>query len=421
MKKSDFLSNAIGLTDFTRQTILQSESLEVSGLAQEAMKMTSATHQYAMLEARRAAETAKYAQQTVDILGTTHLHILEDFARQREWLTTAVAGLDLANINRAIGMTQSSHAWVDDILSDQHRFRDLLDGFAQDRYIASQFGGVRGLGLDLMTASHAAALNFQSASASMFDSSSFGTAAFEKIGAIGLGDYSKQLNSVLAGIDFDALKDIASMAGSVLLHDLVEEDSDTTDEPPTSARLDEAIERANLATVREAVREEIEKAVKKTIGDNPSIKFSPTLIYIYIPLLCMFLNTICGPLWSRWLAQQDAADAAKKASVTQVKTKTTTRFLDHLAVKGDALPLRMGPSTTERAIMVLARGQMVEVLKRKGLWARVRYIDPLHPGVEFTGWIKIKQTQRVEDETIRRIWCALTESVSRDADACEAD
>ena len=424
MKNPDIPFDAFNLAEAARQAILDSERLGIDRFAEDAMK--ALTQQHAMLGAYDIGGQVKYLEQASALyIGATHHHILENFAKQREWLKPLLDGMDLMSINRAIGIGQTGQAWADTIARDQVRIQDLLGGFDQVRQVASQFDSAHALASGSL-ASHASALqSSNSMAASMFDPSSFGASVLEKIGAIGLGDYSKQLTSVLDGIDFDALRSIASNAGTVLANDLVEEDSVVTDEPPSTASLDEAIEHANLSTVREAVDEAVGEALRKALVENPSTRFSPAFLYIFMPIFCAILSGVVGAIGSalltRWLAQQDSEDAAKKASITQVKTKPATRFLDHLAVKSEALPLRMGPRTTERTITVLTRGQMVEVLKRKGLWARVRYIDLLHPGVEFTGWIKIKQTQRVEDETIRRIWCALTESVSRDADECEAD
>jgi hypothetical protein len=67
------------------------------------------------------------------------------------------------------------------------------------------------------------------------------------------------------------------------------------------------------------------------------------------------------------------------------------------------------------------KGQFLHVLRKKGLWLLAQYVDPTGNGVSYTGWVKVKQTQRIEDETARLIWCGLISSDAPPQDDCTDD
>jgi hypothetical protein len=226
----------------------------------------------------------------------------------------------------------------------------------------------------------------------------------------GWGEYEDQVRSLLGGIDFDALQRMATTAGVAFEQELDEDEVDDQ-RPPSAARIQSAIEQANLGAVRQAVDTMFAEAIRRTAQKKTGKKISETLLlFVLLPLLYTLINTFGSPLFARWLAQRDAEEAQAKTSPAAQQTLPQSRFADSVVVKAESLPIRRGPSTTERTLMVATRGQLLQVLRRKGRWARVRYVDALHDGVSITGWVKLKQTQRVEDETVRMIWCAMLET-----------
>jgi uncharacterized protein YgiM (DUF1202 family) len=120
-------------------------------------------------------------------------------------------------------------------------------------------------------------------------------------------------------------------------------------------------------------------------------------------LLPFLFNT-----YQAYLAHQLDAKAApeKKAPAASAES----HFDAIVVAKPETLTLRAGPSTREHVLATAHQGQFLRVLKKKGLWMLVLFVDPLKDGVSYTGWVKVKQTQRLEDETARLIWCGLLSS-----------
>ena len=206
--------------------------------------------------------------------------------------------------------------------------------------------------------------------------------------------------------DFNTLREMATSAGAVLDDELDDEEDDQ--QPPSVARIQSAIEQAALSAVRHAVDAMFAGAIRKSAEQGWAKKHLSNLIYfLLVPVLCMLAGAIISPLVARRLAQSDAEAAQAKTPATVGQHKPQSLFADIVVVRAELLPIRRGPSTREGIIAEAQRGQTLVVLKRKGLWARVRYVDTLRDGVSVTGWVKLKQTQRIEDETARMILCSL--------------
>lgn len=244
----------------------------------------------------------------------------------------------------------------------------------------------------------------------LFDTQSFADSVAKQLKAFGWGAQEDLVRSLIGGIDFDALQEMALSAGTLLEQELNAEEIDYP-QPPSASDIQSAIEHADLRAVRQAADTMYAEAIRRTSQQKPGKKLNETLLlYVLLPLLYTLINTFVSPLYARWLAQRDAERAQAKTSAAAQQHKPRSRFADTVVVRAESLPIRRGPSTTERVLVEVERGQMLQVLRRKGLWARVRYVDPLHEGVLVTGWIKLKQTQRIEDETMRMIWCAMLEA-----------
>lgn len=306
--------------------------------------------------------------------------------------------------------------YAQDLVDQSARFQDLysnafrafdqvqqtIDQLDLSNTFVSQLGG--GASIEKL-------LNTSAFVGSMFDTESFADRAAKQLKAFGWGAQEDLVRSVIGAIDFDALHEIAQSAGSLLEQELNAEEDDQP--PPSASRIRSAIEHADLRAVRQAVDTMFADAIRRTTEQKPSKKLNETLLlFVLLPLLYTLINTFGGPLYARWLAQRDAEEAQAKTLATAQLHKPRSRFADTVVVKAQSLPIRRGPSATERVLVEVGRGQMLQVLRRKGLWARVRYVDPLHEGVLVTGWIKLKQTQRIEDETMRMIWCAMLEAQS---------
>jgi len=257
---------------------------------------------------------------------------------------------------------------------------------------------------------------------SVFDTRSFADSAAKQLKMLGWGAYEDQIRSLVGGIDFDTLQEMASSAGVVLDQELDDEDEDYDQPSPSTALIQSAIERAELGAVRQAVDAMFAEAIRKSAEQSPQAKkqIPAWVLVVLLPLLYTLAGIILQPLFARWLAERDAqALSAKTPSEVQTH-KLPSRFADIVAVKPEVLPIRRGPSTTEGIVLEAKRGQMLEVLRRKGLWARVRYVDALHDGISVTGWVKLKQTQRIEDETVRMIWCSLL-GAQGGSDGCDPE
>jgi hypothetical protein len=246
---------------------------------------------------------------------------------------------------------------------------------------------------------------------------SFAEGVVGRLGALGLESYRDPLRHLVDNIDFEALERRADDAACAFEQEL-EHDDDT----PGLGSVRDALQRAELESIREAVDVAVAEAIKKTLAANPrhAAQIPEWIAVLLIPILCMVVGTIGQPLFARWLAQRDAQTTASAPRPEAPIARPISRFNDVLVVKADNVPLRMGPSGTQQTLVLLAQGQIVTILSKKGRWARVRYVDPLHDGVSYTGWIKIRQTRAIEAETARLIWCALTEPSADITDLCRS-
>lgn len=315
---------------------------------------------------------------------------------------------------------------ANEMLRRERQYVDAFSGFTKVQDVLAQLDLTSSLATKAMAASQTSAfLDIKRAMGPAIDLSSLADTVVGRLGALGLSAYRDPIQDILKNIDFDAIQGIASRAGEAL-----EKGIEIEDEEPSLDDVRDAIGQAELDTVREVVDEAVADALRRVLeekaGDGAN-KLPAWAMVVFVsilwPLLIGVFTTVAQPLYARYLAQQDAAEAAAKAqgqAEAKAQAQPQFRFQGIVVVKTDNAQLRVGPSTTERTLTLLPRGQVIEIQKKKGLWVRVRYVDALHDGVSYTGWMKVKQTQSIQEEAARMIWCALTEGAST-VEACKVD
>jgi len=298
-----------------------------------------------------------------------------------------------------------------------HQLEETAAGF-DTVYSGAAYGEALNLKFasQLNAMDHAGLLSgIQNAAAEPFvDVESFAHMAIKQMESHGMRAYASQLRDVMEHINFDAIQSFAAEQGEHLSRLL-----DADDESVSEEGLREAIEQANLDTVSQEVDNALSDAISKARpakqqGPTPR---SPLDVYnIRLVIFAALFQVIAEPLFTLWLQYVTAKPAPDKPKSV---TARASRFENVVVVKSEVLTLRAGPSTRERALATVKKGQFLRVLKKKGLWVLVCFIDPLADGASSTGWVKLKQTQRVEDEAARLIWCELFAPTNQSAEGCK--
>jgi hypothetical protein len=314
------------------------------------------------------------------------------------------------HIQKIIGSAFTSQDYLHQLKEAAADFDTVYNGAAHSESLnlkfASQFNVIDDVGL---------LAGIRSAAAGPFvDVESFAQMAIKQMESHGMPAYASQLRDVIEHFDFDAIQSFASEQGEHLSRVL-----DADDESMSEEHLHEAIEQANLDTVSQRVDSALSDAISKA---RPAEQSGPALrppldIYnIRLVIFAALFQVIAEPLFTLWLQYVTAKPSPEKPKAV---ITPASRFENVVVVKSEVLTLRAGPSTRERALATVRKGQFLRVLKKKGLWALVCFIDPLGDGASSTGWVKLKQTQRVEDEAARLIWCELFAPARQSAEGCK--
>jgi len=405
MKNPYDISSAMGGMDAAKIAALSGAGLAGESFGQLALKDIQ-RHQQAF-DLLGGGQAARQIQLAIDDINRRELDIARMIEEQvKSWMMPSSDYLRALTAVTVPGFARHAQELADQSALHQRLYADAFGGFGKVQESLAQLNvsnsliSQLGIGADVEKL-----LNANSFMGPVFDARSFADSTAKQLKVLGWGAYEDQIRSLVGGIDFDALRKMASSAGVVLDQELVDDDQQL----PSSTRIQSAIEQAELSAVRQAVDAMLAEAIRKSAEQNPQAKkqIPAWVLCALLPLLYMLAGVILQPLFARWLAERDAQALSAKTPTEVQAHKPQSRFADIVAVKAEFLPIRRGPSTTEGIVMEAKRGQMLEVLKRKGLWARVRHVDTLHDGVSVTGWAKLKQTQRIEDETVRMIWCSL--------------
>lgn len=405
MKNPYDISSAMGAMDAAKIAALCGANLAGDSFAQQALKESQRLQQ--AFDFLAGGHAARQIQQAIDDINRRELDVARMIEGQvKSWMMPSRNFLGALTAVSAPGFARHAQELADQSTLHQRLYSDMFGGFGKVQESLAQLNASNSLISELgIRTDVEKLLGANSFMGPVFDAQSFADSTAKQLKSLGWGAYEDQIRSLVGGIDFDALRELASSAGVVLDQELVDEDQQRL----SSASIQSAIEQAELGVVRQAVDAMLAEAIRKSAEQNPLAKKQiPTWIYYaLLPLLYMLAGVILQPLFARWLAERDAQALSEKMLAEVQAHKPQSRIADIVAVKAELLPIRRGPSTTEGIVVEAKRGQILEVLKRKGLWARVRYVDTLHDGVSVTGWVKLKQTQRIEDETVRLIWCSL--------------
>ena len=367
--------------------------------------------------------SVKAAAQWADASTVQHdvMQSLADTARAQ--LSQTVQNLAADTLNRMTGAAftdQHIQKLIRGALPSQDYLHQLKQAAADFDTVYN--GVANSEALNLKFASQLNAIDYagllagiQSAAAEPFvDVESFAQMAIKQMESHGMRAYASQLRDVMEHINFDAIQSLAAGQGEHLSSML-----DADDESMSEENLHEAIEQANLDTVSQKVDSALSDAISKARpAEQPGPTPRPPLdVYnIRLVIFAALFQVISEPLFTLWLQYVTAKSAPEKPKSV---TARASRFENVVVVKSEVLTLRAGPSTRERALATVKKGQFLRVLKKKGLWVLVCFIDPLADGASSTGWVKLKQTQRVEDEAARLIWCELFAPTNQSAEGCK--
>jgi hypothetical protein len=220
-----------------------------------------------------------------------------------------------------------------------------------------------------------------------------------QLGRLGLGTYSDKMFEVFRQLDFSTIRETALAAAEHMAHEL-------DDEPLSSESLESAIESAPLEAIQEAIRAAVAEAMEKSHG--PAAFRNAFMLSLFWFVLGVILEPFADDIYQRLMYPKKALE--NDEAPARVKNQPRpSGFRERLViVKSTALHLRAGPSTTQRLVTTVAKGQVLRILSRKRAWGRVAYVDPLATGVLYTGWVKLRYTRTLEDETARLLWPILS-------------
>lgn len=226
---------------------------------------------------------------------------------------------------------------------------------------------------------------------------------------------------LIAGVDLDELQSLASTTGKLLADHFEALEDDEI--PPTSEDLHEAVKQAKLPAVRKKVEAQVTAALSESLAPG-SLSASPVpssfrqlaVLSILMPVFIAIVAAIFQVEYERWRNRTGLEDAGHGESP---KSNHSVILSDAVFVDADGLNLRAGPSTTQRVVATAQRGHLLVIIKYKGPWARVRYVDPDSEGAEHTGWVKRRHTKAISEETMRMIWCNLMAPSEWSREYCE--
>jgi hypothetical protein len=213
--------------------------------------------------------------------------------------------------------------------------------------------------------------------------------------------YAKDLGNLVKSIDFEAIHSVTLGARQRLYGGLAD-----TDALRSLEEIHDVVDDAELGAVRRVVDEAVAAAIHKAAAEGLFAGHKPpsAVLGVLIQIIIAIVGMVGQPIFQHWYEKQNETTSERPPAA---RPATSPRSSAIVMSTASSLYLRSGPHTTQRIVTVVEHGQLLRVLKTANGWARVSYVDPLGNGVSYTGWIKLKYTQRLEEEAGRLIWCAL--------------
>lgn len=151
---------------------------------------------------------------------------------------------------------------------------------------------------------------------------------------------------------------------------------------------------AEVAKLKKALRETIDDAVERVVRElRPTNRHQRRVVLLVVWNLVLLVTSIIGqPLFERMLHAMEAGDKATPAT-------TATSALDQLFVTvADEAFVRIGPHTQQRYVATVHHGDIVRVIRKRGLWTLIMTLGHGKDRMSVTGWVKTTQISPLRTE-----------------------
>lgn len=155
----------------------------------------------------------------------------------------------------------------------------------------------------------------------------------------------------------------------------------------------------------------IEKQTKVTEQSNATkghrnrVPTPLEVVMLIVALMNLFVDAL------KKEASAPISGTSSPASIAAPRAKQHVATRPALIAKS-RIPVRVGPHTTQRTLLFVNEGDILRVLDTKAGWARIVYVAPESQGVRITGWVQVKYTLPMDEETLRMLVCELLDSES---------
>lgn len=228
----------------------------------------------------------------------------------------------------------------------------------------------------------------------------------EHVRQMGSVHYAQELLEAVGHVDLSAIREAVLVAAERVTEQFERNIVSFED-------IHEAIARASKQPIEQVVESQISKAAGPLAKYPRRIRRVLTrfMYALLVEGIVTLIVSMLPQVWEQMAQSSTPNENTQVIAPTAQPLPSTTKEPVLLVVKPEVLNLRAGPSTTQRIVTTVRQGQYLRILSRKREWVRVAYADPQGQGVMCIGWVKLRFTSPMEEDTakiLRKVLMAMT-------------